>query len=69
MRMEVMFPPVFTTDAIPRRKQKASTGFIFIMNGSMIARVVGPPNPGKIPTTRPIRMPNSINPKAAQEKI
>jgi hypothetical protein len=68
-RMEVMSPVVFVTAAIPRRKAKAWTGFILTMKGSIRARVVGPPNPGRIPTAKPIPMPKSINPKVVPVKI
>ncbi len=45
---------------MPSRKAKASTAFILNTNGSMSAIAVGPPRPGKIPTTKPIAMPTSI---------
>ncbi len=36
------------------------------MKGSIRARVVAPPNPGRRPTTKPISIPTSIKPKAGK---
>jgi hypothetical protein len=68
-RIEVISPVVFVTVAIPRRKAKASTDFILTIKGSIIARVVGPPNPGSIPTANPIAIPKSIRLKVVQLNI
>jgi hypothetical protein len=67
-RIEVMSPVVAVTAAIPRRKAKASTGFIVKMKGSIMAIVVGPPSPGRIPTTNPTAMPTSMRPKVLGAK-
>ncbi len=65
-RMEVMSPVVAVTASIPRRKAKASTGDILNTNGSIRASVVGPPNPGRIPTANPMATPISISPNVGQ---
>ena len=51
-RIEVMSPVVAVTAVIPRRKEKASTGVIGKIKGSIKARVTGPPRPGRIPTMK-----------------
>ena len=58
-RIEVMSPVVAVTAVIPRRKEKASTGVIWKIKGSIKARVTGPPRPGRIPTTKPMAIPTS----------
>src|SRR5262245_23767970 len=68
-RIEVMSPVVLVTAAIPSRNANASTGFILKMNGSMRARVVGPPRPGRMPTANPMTMPMSIRPNAGHAKV
>ena len=67
-RIEVMSPVVAVTAAIPSRKAKASTASILKINGSIRARVTGPPRPGKIPTTKPIRIPSIIRVNVVPEK-
>jgi hypothetical protein len=67
--MEVMSPVVLVTAAIPRRKANASKAVILKMKGSMRARVVAPPNPGRIPTVNPITMPRSIRLNVDHVKI
>jgi hypothetical protein len=59
--MEVISPVVDVTASIPRRNANASTGFISKVKGSMSARVVTPPTPGRIPTTNPAKIPISNN--------
>ena len=51
---------VAVTAAIPRRKAKASTGDMVKTKGSIMARVVGPPSPGRSPTTKPTAIPTSM---------
>ncbi len=68
-RTDVMSPVVPRTEAIPRRMAKASTGFILMTKGSMRAMVAEPPNPGRIPTMKPIPMPMSIRENVPQVKI
>ena len=63
-----MSPVVLVTANIPRRKANAWTGVILKTNGSMRARVVGPPRPGRMPTAKPMAMPISISPKVGQAK-
>ena len=48
---------VAVTADMPKRKAKASTGVILKMKGSIKARAVGPPRPGRIPTQNPTAMP------------
>jgi hypothetical protein len=67
-RIEVMSPVVAVTASMPRRKANASIGVILNTNGSMSARVVGPPSPGRRPTTKPSAMPISISPKVGHAK-
>jgi len=67
-RTEVMSPVVAVTAVIPNRKAKASTADILKMKGSIKAIAVGPPNPGRMPTTKPIAMPIHIKLKVDQVK-
>ena len=55
-----MSPVVAVTAVMPSRKAKASTAFILKTNGSMSAIAVGPPRPGRMPTTKPTAMPTII---------
>ncbi len=66
---DVMSPVVLTTQAIPSRNAKASTGVIFTTKGSISAIAVGPPSPGRIPTAKPIAIPKSMSPKVVTVKI
>ncbi len=68
-RIEVMSPVVASTDAMPRRMAKASTGFILTMKGSISAMVAGPPSPGRMPTANPTAIPTIISEKVDQVKI
>jgi hypothetical protein len=56
-RTEVISPVVAVTAVMPSKKAKASTADILNTNGSIKAMAVGPPRPGKIPTTKPMTMP------------
>src|SRR5262245_5099089 len=67
-RIDVMLPVVAVTAAIPRRKEKASTGDIGKMKGSIKARVTGPPMPGRIPTMKPMAIPANWRTNAFQVK-
>ena len=67
-RTEVISPVVPVTAAIPRRKANASTADIVKINGSIKANVVGPPNPGNMPTANPTAIPISIRLKVDQTK-
>jgi len=67
-RMDVMSPVVAVTASMPRRKANASIGVILKTNGSMSASVVGPPSPGRRPTTKPRTMPISISPNVGHAK-
>src|SRR5262245_15461420 len=67
-RIEVMLPVVAVTAAIPRRKEKASTGLIWKIKGSIRARVTGPPRPGRIPTRKPMAIPANCRTNAFQVK-
>jgi len=62
-RMDVMSPVVAVTADIPRRNANASTACILKINGSISARVTGPPRPGRMPTANPITMPSIISVK------
>ena len=57
---EVMSPVVAVTAVMPSRKANASTAFILKTNGSISAIAVGPPSPGRMPTTKPTAMPTII---------
>ena len=67
-RIDVMSPVVAVTASIPSRKANASIGVILNTNGSMRASVVGPPSPGRRPTTKPSAMPISISPNVGHAK-
>ena len=67
-RIEVMSPVVAVTAVIPRRKEKASTGVIEKIKGSIRARVTGPPRPGRIPTMKPMAIPANWRANAFQVK-
>jgi hypothetical protein len=67
-RIEVMLPVVAVTAAIPRRKEKASTGDIEKIKGSIRASVTGPPRPGRIPTMKPMAIPANWRTNAFQVK-
>ncbi len=60
---------VAVTAVIPRRNANASTADILNTKGSMRAMAVGPPRPGKMPTTKPITMPIIITLKVDQLKV
>src|SRR5206468_5226799 len=66
---EVISPVVAVTAVIPRRNAKASTADILNTKGSISAIAVGPPRPGKMPTTKPITMPIIITLKVDQLKV
>ena len=57
---DVISPVVDVTAVMPSRNAKASTALILKTNGNIKAIAVGPPKPGRIPTTNPIAMPTSI---------
>ena len=59
-KTEVMSPVVAVTAVMPSRKAKASTAFILKTNGSISAIAVGPPRPGRMPTTKPMAIPTII---------
>jgi hypothetical protein len=63
-----MSPVVAVTAVMPSRNAKASTGVILKMNGSINAIAVGPPRPGKMPTTKPMARPTHIRPKVVGAK-
>ena len=63
-----MSPVVLVTASMPSRKANASTGVIRRTKGSMMASVVGPPRPGRMPTANPIATPISISPKEGHAK-
>ena len=65
---EVISPVVAVTAVIPKRKANASTADILKMKGSINAIAVGPPSPGRMPTTKPIAMPIIIRLKVDQVK-
>ena len=56
-KTDVISPVVAVTAVMPSKKAKASTADILNTNGSIKAIAVGPPRPGKIPTTKPMMMP------------
>src|SRR5687767_1688793 len=63
-RMDVMSPVVAVTAAMPSRNANASAALMVKMNGNISASVVGPPSPGRMPTTKPSAMPASISASA-----
>ena len=65
---EVMSPVVAVTAVMPRRNAKASTADILKTNGSISAIAVGPPSPGRMPTTKPMAMPTIIRLKVDKLK-
>jgi hypothetical protein len=67
-RTDVISPVVAVTAVIPRRKANAYTAFILKTNGSIKAIAVGPPKPGRMPTTKPTAMPIIIKLKVDQLK-
>src|SRR5205809_3196722 len=67
-KTEVMSPVVAVTAVIPKRKANASTADILKIKGSIRAIAVGPPSPGKMPTTKPMAMPMHIKLKVDHVK-
>jgi hypothetical protein len=67
-RTDVMSPVVAVTAVMPSKNAKASTADILKMNGNIKAMAVGPPRPGRIPTTKPTAMPIIIRLKVDQLK-
>src|SRR5262249_3694536 len=63
-RIDVTSPVVATTECMPSRKAKASTGCMLSMKGSISASVVAPPRPGRRPTQKPTTMPSSMKANA-----
>jgi hypothetical protein len=64
----VISPVVAVTAVMPRRNAKASTADILKMNGNIKAIAVGPPRPGRMPTTNPTAIPMIIRLKVDQLK-
>jgi hypothetical protein len=63
--MDVKALAVLPTASMPTNSAITSRGScIVITNGNMIARVLGPPMPGRKPTRLPIKTPRHMNDKA-----
>ena len=66
IRIEVKALAVLPTASMPTRSAMTSSGsFIVMTKGSMIAKVLGPPMPGRNPTRLPIKTPRHMNMNAS----